>query len=192
MLSSLAGPARGKFFDGVIIARNSYFHNHLSSSAEITRCVNAGARRGRREKGAISCSVAPSRCFSIPAWLSTWTDAEPSAIRLRRSVRWSASGARHLDFLSPPRGRAGAPRISGFRTFGFSWILSSEISLFNGLHATQGRFFRQAALSRSMFRKGQPASIRRPTALKRLAGRKRRVKVGIMAADIARFDPALR
>ena len=39
----------------------------------------------------------------------------------RISVR-AAAGARHLDFLSPPRGQAAVPRIPGRRTFGFPWF----------------------------------------------------------------------
>ncbi len=58
--------------------------------------------------------------------------------------------ARDLDFLRSPQSEHGAPRISGFwrlELFGFPWILSSEMSLFNGLHATPGPFLIHAALS---------------------------------------------
>ena len=57
---------------------------------------------------------------------------------------------RDLDFLRSTRRYIGAPQISGFWTVGLVWNssdLSSEMSLFNGLHATPGPFLIHAALS---------------------------------------------
>jgi hypothetical protein len=49
-----------------------------------------------------------------------------------------------LDFRRPARGSLRAAQKPGFSTLdslGIPWILSSEISLFNRLRATSGRFF---------------------------------------------------
>ncbi len=65
----------------------------------------------------------------------------------------------------------------------------SEMSLFNGLQATRGQFyFSRGPFPRACVAKGRLSSIPRPTAMKRLAGRKRPGAPGIMAVDIARSD----
>ena len=97
---------------------------------------------------------------------------------------------RHLDFLRSPQLCIRAPRISAFRRldlFGIPWILSSEMSLFNGLRATWGRFYFRAALPRAhASQKGRPPSIRRSAAPKHLAGQKRPGAQKIMAVDRAK------
>ena len=53
---------------------------------------------------------------------------------------------RHLDFLRSTQRCIRAPQIPAFRRlelFGFPWILSSEMGLFNGLRATWGQFYFQ-------------------------------------------------
>ena len=45
----------------------------------------------------------------------------------------AAAGRPDLGFLDPALFRSGTRRIRGFEKLGFPWILSSEMSLFNGL-----------------------------------------------------------
>ena len=98
-------------------------------------------------------------------------DRLESRALLRGSLRceiWISSGLRG--------GASGLRKSPGFGRldlFGIPWILSSEMSLFNGLHATPGPFLIHAALSPQSGAQipGCP-SIRRSTALKPLARRK--------------------
>ncbi len=86
-------------------------------------------------------------------------------------------GPRHLDFLRSARGCSEAPRIPGFWTldlFGIPWILSSEMSLFNGLRARRAIFIFRGRLSLSLRRKGRQASVRRSAGRARDHGGRRR------------------
>ena len=79
---------------------------------------------------------------------------------------WISSGLR-----SRASGLRESPAFGRLDLFGIPWILSSEMSLFNGLQATWGQFyFSRGPFPPAMRRKGRPSSIRRSTALKRLAG----------------------
>ena len=65
--------------------------------------------------------------------------ARSSAGSLRREI-WISSGLRSRAW-----GSANSPGFGRLDLFGIPWILSSEMSLFNGLHATPGPFLIHAA-----------------------------------------------
>ncbi len=93
--------------------------------------------------------------------------------RRERSTRardiWISSGLR-----SGASGLRESPAFGRLDLFGIPWILSSEMSLFNGLQATWGRFyFSRGPFPSACVTKGRPSSILSSTAMKRLAGRKR-------------------
>ena len=80
-----------------------------------------------------------------------------------------------------------SPGFGRLDLFGIPWILSSEMSLFNGLHATPGPFLIHAAPS-PRIRSARPGrhSIRRSTALNPRVQAETAGRAGIMAIDIAR------
>ena len=147
--------------------------------------------------------LAPGRAQARPGWgrgcpfpsISLTRATSPRSHK--PSVGRGRHGAAERPDGSPRKPRALAPvpsgarfgfpqvyavRASGLREspgfgrldlFGIPWILSSEMSLFNGLHATPGPFLIHAALSpEAGARRPGRHSIRRSTALKPLAKQK--------------------
>ena len=130
------------------------------------------------------CSAGLGQCPFGACSVASPADENPT--RYSRT----APGARYLDFLSSPRACIRAPRISGFWTVGFIWnSLESLVrnEPFQWVTSDPGPIlFFARPLPERIRRKRRPSSIRRSTALNRLAGRKRPGKPGMMAVDIAR------
>ncbi len=108
--------------------------------------------------------------------MARWRRPAGSASKAGRSCRAVPAGARDLDFLRSTQRCIRAPRIPAFRRldlFGIPWILSSEMSLFNGLQATRGQINLLGGPFPAGGCKRGPSSTRRSSALKLLAGRKR-------------------
>ena len=111
--------------------------------------------------------------------------ARSCAGALRREI-WISSGLR-----GGASGLRESPGFGRLDLFGIPWILSSEMSLFNGLHATPGAFLIHAAPS-PQSEAQDPAVIRsegrraEPHGPAETAGR-----AGIMAIDIARVGPGI-
>ena len=108
-----------------------------------------------------------------------------------RPPRTVLPGARHLDFLRSTQRCIMAPRISGFWPVGFIWnSLDSLVrnEPFQWVTSDLGPILFFGGPCPPNARHNGPPSIRRLTALKRLAGRKGPGVPGIMAVDIARSD----
>ena len=91
---------------------------------------------------------------------------------------WISSGLRSLA-----SGLREFPGFGGLELFGIPWILSSEMSLFNGLHATRGQKKFARPLSGHRPRKWPP-SIRTSTADEK---HRRRKELEVVAVNVARI-----
>ncbi len=85
-----------------------------------------------------------------------------------------------------------SPGFGRLDLFGIPWILSSEMSLFNGLHATPGPFLIHAAPSPlNQERKTRPSFDPKVGRAETPRQAETAGRAGIMAIDIARAEPGI-
>ncbi len=102
------------------------------STANVVMLANAGIHGGERRNwrsGARARAKALDPRFRDPA--PQWGLPPTRVIWISSGLRGRASGLREF------------PAFARLELFGIPWILSSEMSLFNGLHATPGQFYFQ-------------------------------------------------